>query len=275
MTKKSDWAFKEEEIAQRTSPPGDVIYQAVYDEGEHELTRTSSALALSGLAAGLSMGFSLVTEALLQSHLPATGWTPLVTKLGYSVGFIIVILGRQQLFTKTTLTAILPLLKKWDMGVLANVARLWAVVLGANLLGAYLVASLLAHTSLFDRDVHVAFSSIANLSLQPAFGTTLLRGIVAGWLVALMVWLLPFAESARIWVVLFLGYLVGLAGLPHIVAGSIESFYLISTGEITWWHYLGSYMVPTLLGNTIGGVTLVAVGVHAEFTVAATGEEKA
>jgi formate/nitrite transporter FocA (FNT family) len=76
-------------------------------------------------------------------------------------------------------------------------------------------------------------------------------------------------------VVLFLGYLVGLAGLPHIVAGSIESFYLISTGEITWWHYLGSYMVPTLLGNTIGGVTLVAVGVHAEFTVAATGEEKA
>jgi len=274
MTKKADWKFKEEEIAQRTSPTGDVIYQAVYDEGEHELTRSHGALALSGLAAGLSMGFSLVSEALLRTHLPETGWTPLVTKLGYSVGFLIVILGRQQLFTKTTLTVILPLLKKWDMALLRNVLRLWAIVLGANLLGAYLVASLLAHTSLFDRDVHVAFSAIANLSLQPAFGTTLLRAIVAGWLVALMVWLLPFAESARIWVILFLGYLVGLAGLPHIVAGSVECFYLISTGEITWLHYIASYLIPTLIGNVIGGVALVAVGVHAEFTVAATESEK-
>lgn len=34
----------------------------------------------------------------------------LVAKLGYSVGFLIVILGRQQLFTENTLTPILPTL---------------------------------------------------------------------------------------------------------------------------------------------------------------------
>lgn len=274
MPKKFDLDLMEEEIAQRTSPPGEVIYQAVYDEGEHELTRTSSALALSGLAAGLSMGFSLVSEALLRAHLPEAGWTPLVTKLGYSVGFIIVILGRQQLFTKNTLTVILPLLKKWEMKTLLNVIRLSTLVLLANLAGAFMVGWLLSHTSLFDRDVHIAISAIANLSIQPAFHTTLLRGIVAGWLVALMVWLLPFAESARIWVIFILGYLVGLGGLPHIVAGSVESFYLILTGQLSWIHYLCGYFAPTLIGNVIGGVAVVAVGAHAEFVQAGRPADK-
>jgi formate/nitrite transporter FocA (FNT family) len=266
MSKKTDLALKEEEIAQRTAPPGEIVYQAIYDEGQHELNRTCFALGLSGLAAGLSMGASLMSEALLQSHLPNAPWTALVTKLGYSVGFLIVILGRQQLFTKNTLTVILPLLRKWEL--LGKVLRLWTVVLAANLLGAFLVAQMLAQTSLFDRDIHIAFSAIANLSIEPAFHTTLLRGIISGWLMALMVWLLPFAESARIWVIIILGYLIGLAGLPHIVAGSIESFYLVVTGEISWLQCFAGYLAPTLIGNVIGGVALVAAGAHAEFTVA-------
>src|SRR4051794_5906090 len=118
----------EEEIIDRTAPPGEVVYQAVYAEGEHELQRNSLELGLSGLAAGLSMGFSMMSEAVLQTHLPDTAWSPLIAKLGYSVGFLIVILGRQQLFTKNTLTAILPLLRKKRMSLLVNVARLWAIV---------------------------------------------------------------------------------------------------------------------------------------------------
>jgi formate/nitrite transporter FocA (FNT family) len=268
MSKRSDSQVKEDEIAERTAPPGDVIYQAIYDEGEHELQRSSNALALSGLAAGLSMGFSLVSEALLRVHLPHANWTPLVSKLGYSVGFLVVILGRQQLFTKNTLTVILPLLKKKELALLGNVLRLWVLVLTANLVGAFIHGWLLARTTLFDGDVHAAFSEIANASMQPGFGTILLRGIMAGWLIALMVWLLPFAESARIWVIVILGYLVGLAGLPHVIAGSVESFYLVSTGELSWAHCLGGYLAPTLIGNILGGVALVAVGAHAEFMAA-------
>ena len=268
MPKKSGAQSKDHEIAERTAPPGDIIYQAIYDEGEHELTRSSSALGLSGLAAGLSMGFSFVSEALLQSHLPDAAWTPLVTKLGYAVGFLIVILGRQQLFTKNTLTVILPLLKSKKILLLVNVVRLWALVLTANLVGAFAIACLIAHTNLFDSNVHEAFSKIAKLSVQPAFGTLLLRGIFAGWLIALMVWLLPFAESARIWVIIIIAYVVGLAGFPHIVAGTVESFYLVSTGGISWGHCLGGYVLPTLIGNAIGGVALVAVGAHAEFMAA-------
>src|SRR4051812_32659775 len=90
----------EEEAHERSSPGGEVVYKAILKEGEDELERPSGALFWSGLAAGLSMGFSLIGEALLRAYLPEAHWRPLVAKFGYSLGFLIVILGRQQLFTE-------------------------------------------------------------------------------------------------------------------------------------------------------------------------------
>src|SRR5687767_7977447 len=110
----------EQEATQRSAPSGKIVYKAILREAEDELERPSSALFWSGLAAGLSMGFSLIAEALLHANLPDTGWRPLVAKLGYSVGFLVVILGRQQLFTENTLTPVLPLLKNKDAKTLGN-----------------------------------------------------------------------------------------------------------------------------------------------------------
>lgn len=101
------------------------------------------------------MGFSLVAQGLLRVYLPNAGWAPLVVRLGYALGFLVVVLGRQQLFTENTLTAIIPLLaartsRARDLGRRArNVARLWAVVLAANLLGALLFAIVVARTGVF------------------------------------------------------------------------------------------------------------------------------
>ncbi len=265
MATKSRAEKQEEEIIDRTSPPGEVIYEAIYAEGEHELHRNTTELALSGLAAGLSMGFSMMGEALLRHYLPTAGWTPLIAKFGYSIGFLIVILGRQQLFTKNTLTVILPLLRKKDLRILGHVGRLWTMVLLANLVGAFIFATLAAHSAAFVPEVQKIFGEIGRAAMEPAFGTLLVRGIVAGWLIALMVWLLPFADAGRIWVIVTLAYFVGLAELPHVIAGSVETFYLVLTGAISFGECIGHYLLPTLLGNVIGGVTLVAVGAHAEY----------
>jgi hypothetical protein len=139
-------AKKAEEIEERTAPPGVVVYQAIYGEAEHELARDNGGLAWSGLAAGLSMGFSMLAQALLQMHLGDNAAAPLISPLGYTVGFLIVILGRQQLFTENTLTPILPLLKTMKWSVLWNVARLWAIVLATNLIGGFLLPTLLGNT---------------------------------------------------------------------------------------------------------------------------------
>jgi formate/nitrite transporter FocA (FNT family) len=254
----------QKEAEERSSPSAHVVYEAIRKEGRHELERKSSSLAWSGLAAGMSMGFSFLTQALLRHHLPDAAWAPLVIKLGYATGFLIVILGRQQLFTENTLTVILPLLRYKTASDFFKVLRLWTIVLAANLAGAFLFAWTAAKTGAFDPELHSVLDTIAAESTAQSFGINLLRGIFAGWLIALMVWLLPAAESARIWVIVIVTYLVGLGQFPHIIAGSVEAFYAGVNGMRSWSELIAGYGLPTLIGNTIGGVTLVALLAHAQ-----------
>src|SRR5215469_894124 len=246
-------AGERREAVRRASISALIVHEAVREEGERELTRHPVALAWSGLAAGLSMGFSLVAHGLLRAYLPAVAWRPLVASLGYTLGFLIVVLGRQQLFTENTLTAILPLLAHPTQRRWLLVARLWAVVLVANLFGAFLVATVAAHTAVFTPEVKRAFAEIGMNAIRGDFWLTLLRAIFAGWLIALMVWLLPAAEATRLHVVLILTYIVSLGAFAHVIAGSVDVMDVASSGAITWLDYLGRFLLPTLIGNIIGG----------------------
>jgi len=246
-------------------PEGDLIYRSVRQDGEYALQQSSVELMWSGLAAGLSMGFSLIAEGLIRAHLPEVGWAPLVSKFGYAAGFLIVILGRQQLFTEQTLSAILPLLaRKSPMGTMSNVARLWAVVLLSNIAGTALIAAATALTSAFPPHVHTAFSQIGQAALSHGFTTTFVRGVYAGFLIAVMVWLLPGAEAARLWIVVLLTYLIGLGAFSHIVAGSAECFYVVFTGQRGLADYFTGFFAPALIGNILGGVVFVAALAHAQ-----------
>jgi formate-nitrite transporter family protein len=269
----ADKQTKREDAASRTAPSGEVVYRAIRTEGEDELERSTSALAWSGLAAGLSMGFSLVGQGLLRSHLPDADWRPLVVNFGYSLGFLIVVLGRQQLFTENTLTVILPLLLKRDARTFRNVIRLWVTVLLANLAGAFCFAFALARTAVFDEGPNTAFLRIGEEALQGSFAVTVLRGIFAGWLIALMVWLLPFAEAARVWVIIILSYTIGLGGFSHVIAGSIDAMYLAFGGHISWVDCFGRYVIPSFIGNVIGGVSLVAAISHAQVVAGGDGKD--
>jgi formate/nitrite transporter FocA (FNT family) len=240
------------------------VYEAIRREGELELRRPAAALAWSGFAAGLSMGFSFIAEALLRARLPRAEWAPLITKLGYSVGFLIVILGRQQLFTENTLTVVLPLLlhKKWN--VFLRVARLWAVVLSANVLGTFLFAFGIGHARIFDAPVRDALHAIGTAHTTMGSGDVFIRAIFAGWLIALMVWLLPGAESARVSIVIIITYLIGLGEFSHVIAGSTTVLYLVVIKAVSWQFFVFGFFLPTLLGNIAGGVSLVAALAHAQ-----------
>ncbi|WP_347156703.1 formate/nitrite transporter family protein [Pontibacter chitinilyticus] len=264
MTEEEQIEVEQQEVVERKSPSAAIIHDAILQEGESELARPTSALFWSGLAAGMSMGFSMIAEGLLMAYLPDEHWRPLVASFGYSMGFLIVILGRQQLFTENTLTPILPLLHRKKVATIGNVLRLWGIVLVANLLGALLVGFVAARTTAFEPQVQQAFVEMGHQAMEPAFGTLLLRSIFAGWLIALMVWVLPFAEIARVWVIIFITYLVGIGHFGHVIAGSVEVFTLAFMGEASWSAALGGFIAPALLGNVIGGVTLVAAFNHAQ-----------
>ncbi|MDQ2818451.1 MAG: formate/nitrite transporter family protein [Candidatus Eremiobacteraeota bacterium] len=245
-------------------PRPHVVYEAIRQEGEIELARPTAALAWSDLAAGLSMGFSMVAQGTLIAMLPPAPWRPLVSSLGYSVGFVIVILGRQQLFTENTITPILPLLLNKTRERLFNVGRLWAVVLTSNILGTLLFALLASSRGIFAANVQAAFVSLGTQAAAPDFATLLVRGVFAGWLIALLVWLLPNAQQARTLVIFLITYVVGVCGLSHVIAGSLEVLAAVFAGAVTWQHYLAGFLLPVLLGNVVGGVALVAGLNHAQ-----------
>jgi len=247
-----------EQVQKRISISPMVVHESIRVEGERELQRGAFALACSAAAAGLSMGFSLVGRGELHYYLPPASWRPLVESFGYSLGFLIVVLGRQQLFTENTLTVILPLLSHFNLSTLGRVLRLWGIVLAGNLVGAFLFATLIAHTLIFPPGIRAVFTTISQEALTGGFGLLLLRGVLAGWLIALMVWLLPAASSARFHTIIFLTYIIGVAAFAHIIVDAVSSFYLVNLGLISFFAALG-YLLPILIGNVIGGTLLVAV----------------
>jgi formate/nitrite transporter FocA (FNT family) len=253
---------EQDQAAQHSSPRALVIHEIIRLEGEQDLGRTVSALALSGLAGGLSMGFSFLTQALLQAGLPDAPWRHEIDSLGYSVGFIIVVLGRQQLFTESTLTAVLPALTERNVKTTLLMLRFWAIVLIANLAGTWLFAALLQVHNVFTAQDVQSFQEIAKDSISPNFGVTFLKAFFAGWLIALMVWILPAARSAKLLTILIITYVVSLARLSHVVAGSAEAAYAVLSGFNKLQDYYGSFLLPTLLGNTIGGIALVTLLNH-------------
>jgi formate-nitrite transporter family protein len=255
---------EQKQVEERVAIGAHVVYEAIRREGEDELRRPATALAWSGLAAGLSMGFSFIAEALLQTHLPDKPWRPLIAKAGYSVGFLIVVLGRQQLFTENTLTVILPLLLHKNMATLSRVGKLWGTVLCANLTGTFLFAYCVAHVGVFDAHAQQSLGDIGGAHMGIPFGIVFVRAIFAGWLIALMVWLLPGAEQSRVSVIIIITYLIGLGGFSHVIAGSTTVFYLVATKTISLGTYLKGFFLPALLGNIVGGVSLVAALGHAQ-----------
>lgn len=251
---------EEQEVRKRSSLRAAVVFETVRREGETEVSRPALALAFSGLAAGLSMGASLVGTGVLRAYLPDAPWRTLVENLGYTLGFLIVILGRQQLFTENTLTAILPVLDDPDKPKkLAQMARLWGIVLVTNLIGAAIFAEVVAKTAMFEPHVKAMFLQIGLQALHPTFGEIVWRGILAGWLIALVVWLLPAANQQRVWIIIIITWLVGAAGLSHIIAGSVEALYAVSAGAWPWTQYVTNFLLPVFIGNCIGGVGLVAI----------------
>ncbi|WP_044042349.1 formate/nitrite transporter family protein [Caballeronia insecticola] len=254
---------EQEQAAEHTAPHALVIHEIVREEGELAMERTFAALMASAFAAGLSMGFSFLVQSILESALPQTSWSGLVSSFGYTIGFVFVILGKQQLFTESTLTAVLPVLTRRDLKTLMKTLRLWAIVLFFNLVGTTTFAAILQIRGVFSPEVTDALAEVAMTPLSAEFGVTVVRGVFSGWLIALMVWLLPSARSARLLTILLVTYTVAVSKLTHVIAGSVEAAYAVMIDAASVSDYFLVFLIPTFIGNVIGGVSLVAIVNHA------------
>ena len=250
------------EADQRSSPSAKVVHEAIRLEGTEELERPSSSVAWSGLAAGLTMGTSMLGQALLMSSLPHAPWAHLFSAFGYCLGFVFVTMARQQLFTETTLTVMLPVLHGTHRG--GEVLRYWAIVFAANIIGTLLFAAAATIPDLVRPDSAHAFTELGLKAAAPGFLGVLLKGVIAGWLIALMVWLMPASDSARFLVIIAITWLIAAGEFSHVIAGSTETAYAAMTGSLGWGDYLIRFLLPAFLGNSIGGIVFVALLNHAQ-----------
>ncbi|EIL92868.1 putative transporter, formate/nitrite transporter family protein [Rhodanobacter fulvus Jip2] len=252
------------DVEEKQPPRAAVLHETIRLQGEEELGRSIPALGWSALAAGLSMGFSMLARGLLHRYLGEVPGAFLIESLGYPFGFLVVILARQQLFTENTMTAVLPLMTHPDLAKLGLLLRLWSVVFLGNLIGAALFAYGILHMQLFDHATHDALVGIGTEVMANSPWQMFTKGILAGWLIATMVWLVPAAEQAKITVIVLTTYLIALGGFTHIIVGSVEVLYLVFSGGAGFVDYVVHFGLPTLLGNIVGGSCIFALISHAQ-----------
>lgn len=257
-------AHEAEDIEERSNLRAPVIYEIVRREGELEMDRPATSLWWSGLAAGLSISFSLLAQGILYSQLPDAPWRPLVSSLGYSVGFLMVVMARQQLFTENTITAVLPVMAEFHGANLTRLARMWSVVFAANLVGALCAALFCRYSPVLTPALREAMLEISRQMLAHDWPQMFFRGIPAGFLIATMVWLIPSAEGAKFLVVAMMTTLIAAGEFTHVVAGSFEALLLVVHGQLAPGHMLVDFTLPVLLGNIVGGTALFALLSYAQ-----------
>lgn len=233
-----------------------LIYEVIRRDGEEELARPIVSLIYSGIAAGMLISLSVITQAVLHHRLPDADWAILVEALGYSVGFMVVIFGRMQLFTENTITTVLPVVAQQSLTCLLKLVRLWSVVLVANIVGAVIASGALLIPHVIQPEMMDSLMAVARHGTEGTAGANFWRAIPAGIIIASVVWIIPATQASAFFVILVMTWLMAAAGFGHVIAGSVEAGLLVWTGENGFREMVSRFFLPVLAGNVAGGTAV-------------------
>jgi formate/nitrite transporter FocA (FNT family) len=234
------------------------IFERVEDNAHAELRRSPQALAFSGFAGGLSMGLTGLGVASLMAALPESPSREVLSYLIYPIGFMAVIIGRAQLFTENTLYPVALVLSEHRHFV--DTLRLWSVVFTFNVLGAIAFAALAIKTDALTPEIHQQLVHLGMQAAQPGFAHIFWSGVIGGWLIALVAWLVTASHwtIGQIAVIWCLTFVVGVGHFAHCIASSGEIMSAVFGGPVSFVRYLEWLAIATS-GNILGGVTIVTL----------------
>ncbi|HBZ45386.1 MAG TPA: transporter (formate/nitrite transporter family protein) [Maritimibacter sp.] len=254
----------EEEIREAASLSAYTIYEVIRRDGEEELARDVRSLIWSGISAGIVISLSVLAETILRTYLPDASWSYLVENLGYSLGFLVVIVGRMQLFTENTISSVLPVFETPTWASLGRTGRLWVVVLLANVVGAFAIALFYAYSGAISGEIMEAFHDLSEHATGMTAWQGFVRGIPAGILVAAIVWMLPEARHSQVAIIVIFTWLIAAGDFTHIVAGSVEMAYLMVLGDLAIVDGVTRFFLPVLAGNVMGGTAIFSMLVYGQ-----------
>ena len=247
---------------ERLSPH--LLFEIIRRDGDEELSRPAKALLFSGFIAGILISFSFLFKAVLTMYLPDKPWSNLITSIGYTTGFIVVILGRLQLFTENTITTMIPLFKDFSKVKFLRVMRLWGLVLLANLIGTFLAAIFLSTPIFVTPELAAALHGMASHVVAMTPIENIIKGIPAGILIAAIVWMMPLSRSFSFFLILFFTYFISLGNFAHVVVGSGELAYEVINGGASLYDYFVRFLIPTGFGNILGGTLVFTLLIYAQ-----------
>jgi formate-nitrite transporter family protein len=236
------------------------IHDNILEPAREEMRRPAVSLLMSALASGLVIGFSFLASAFAASSVPPQ-YAHVAASAAYPLGFIFVVMARSELFTENTLKPVIPFLEHRDRDTFRYLVRMWALLLIGNLVGAAIFAATLARTSMVETSLHRHLLEIAQTTTEGGVGIVLYAAVFAGWLIALLSWLLASTQYSGTQVVFVWLCTAPISALHfrHSIAGAVEAFYRAAAGDATWGRMFGEFVVPAVIGNAIGGVILVAL----------------
>lgn len=234
------------------------IFDEVVKNAREELSRPVLGLLFAGLAGGMGMGLTGLGVALALSYLGNSPTAQFISFAFYPVGFIVVIVGRAQLFTENTLFPVVLVLE--ERKHLLTTLRLWAVVFASNVAGAVFFGWLLMKTGALSPNFADALAGLGTEAMQGHFTVLFAKGVIGGWLIALVAWMVTASHwtIGQIVIVWMLTFIVGAGRFSHCIASSAEIVAAIMSGHLHFSSYF-LWLLPVTLGNIVGGVFIVSV----------------
>lgn len=234
------------------------IFESAVQHAREELRRPWTALAFSGVAGGLTMGLTGLSTGLVTSILGPGTVTEIIAAMVYPIGFLAVVIGRAQLFTENTLFPVVLVLT--EKKYLLDTGKLWAVVFGGNWLGSLLFAVLAVKTSALAGSARDTLVELGVNAIAHPFSAVFWSAVVAGWLLALVAWLVTGSHwtTGQALVTWAMAFVLGLGNFAHCVANSGEILSSLLAGRITPADY-SVWLAAATLGNIAGGVVMVSL----------------
>ena len=255
-------------------PSAHEIYQQVAKNAKEELKRSSMSLAISGFIGGILMGLSALGVGIILAKLGSGPGTFVISRMFYPLGFIVVILGRSQLFTENTLYPVALVLTEPKQ--IWNTLRLWMTVLPSNMLGALAFASLAGLTRALPPDVVQAIAGLGLAAVHQPPSAIFWSGVVAGWIIATAAWLVSGSHSitGSVMIIWALTFVVGLGSFAHCIATSGEILTAVLTHQLPWMAY-PQWFGPAVAGNICGGVVMVTLLEYGQAILSRTSDDEA
>lgn len=255
------------EVDEEPKPLGQETPEIVHDAsqiGETRLARSTVGDAITSFIGGMSVSFGAVAMAWATASLGGTGGEAspghLAGALAFPVGFLILLIGKSELFTENFLLPVTAVLEK--RGSLSQLLALWGTSLIANLIGALGFAFLISRPGVLNEAPRLVLVEIATHKVEATLWSSFVLAIFAGWLMTMLTWLLIAAEGfgPRLFIIWAMGTLIILGQFNHVIISAAESFTAMLVGApFGPSEWLLHNFLPALVGNVFGGVVFVTM----------------